>query len=379
MSNVICGLLFAVFCFCYLAFLECDYLSFVQHFYSNGRNVSHGVTLPIIATSLLTLLGVILQRLFHLPIRLRAFTWLPSYFLLALCTSIDIGRFTAPEDTSNFPAYAAFVITFLFGFYIALRISERRNENNSTFVLIWPNFLISLIGISFVACTSNTSEKLNTELRVERAIGEERWQDVLDEVSGLPYQSRILTSYCAYALAKQGRLGENFFAYAHPDGSKAFLPIPSDSLRPWNPVRLYRELLGAFPYTDMNATAYLEYISRDTLATENVPDFLLTGYLLDRNLDDFAKKLLLYYPPKDTLNQVYTSTDTIPTHFREALCLYSITSSSPLTSLQEDSILNADYELFDSLYTHQHLNQENPQKFREQYSGTYWYYYYMRQ
>lgn len=375
MVNTICGLLFVAFCLSFLALQQRDFISFAQHFYSAGRNVNHGYTFSFIITIALTLLGIGLQHSIHLPIRFRALNWIPSTFLLALLSSFGIGSFTKGIHTVSIWSFVLFLFLYLIIYILCLQSNDRSNENSSLFVFAWPNMLILLCGFMYVADSAITNETFLDELKIERAVGEERWKDALDDIKRHENPTRFMTSMCPYILAMQGNLGDEYFKYASKDGSKVFLPVPRDSLRPWNPVKMYKQLLGSFPGTDMCSTDYLEYLMRDTIATDRVPEFLLTSYLLDRKLDKFASHLIEYYPPVDTITSVYSQEDLLPKSFREALCLYSTMSQSSTKIVLNDSVMSSSFAEFDSLRTITPLSDEDKMKIGT-FKGSYWYYFY---
>ncbi len=384
MIDVICGLLFVAFCAGWVCVFQRDYISLVQHYYSGARNVSHGLAFPVIITSILTLLGVLLNHLVHIPIRFRALHWVPSVILLSGLSSLAVGRFALDGQSAGLLSHIIAFFFFLIAYYVAMTIRERRNENSSFFVLAWPNLMILCGSFAFLGVCSNSDSLLHDELRMERAVSEGRLDEALQfmEQHEESWQdekrtARLMTALAAYGLSQNECLGERFFRYANKYGSDAFLPLPSDSLRPWNIVRQYRSLLGGFPATDMNATRYLEYLSRDTLATDKLPEFLLTATLLDRDLDGFALRLLRYYPPKDSIGLVYQPVDSIPLNFREALYLYCQQTEKPMVDLQ-DSVMAVCYAAFDSL---NHAVEERPvvwDSLRTFYRGSYWLYYYAR-
>ena len=377
MVNAICGLLFACFCFCYLMFFQSDYLAFVQHFYSDGRNVNHGYVFPVIISTMLTMLGYVLLHFFHLPIRLRALHWMPSILILGMFSGFPIGRFTQSCQSFGVMAYIVFFLLFCVVYYVAMIVRESRSENSSFFMLAWPNLLIHCCGFWFVGYAGNTCELFQKELRVERAVGEGRWEDALEMINAQENTTRTMTSLIAYSLDCQGALGERFFQCVPENWDGNLLPLPGDSLRPWNFVALYKERLGGFPGTDMKASNYLEYLSRDTIATDRVPDFLLTAYLVDRNLDDFVHKMLVYYPPIDSMTHVYAAADSLPLHFREAVCQYGLTVDKPLVSL-DDSLLSARFVDFDSLRVRVPESASAMDSCLSVYKGTYWYYYFLQ-
>lgn len=375
MINVICGLLFVGFCFCYLAFYQGDFIALIQHYYSHGRNVSHGIILPALITLGLTILGGLIQFFAHIPIRLRALHWVPSFILLSMLTSIGVGNFTAGDSSHGWIFYLVTLAVFLIAYYVALTIQENRSENNSFVVYLWPNLLIFSISCTFLIFTSNTNRRLHEELRIERAIGEGRWEDAQKRVKQQKQTTAFMSAMYVYATNEMGELSTNsqFFQYLTEKGSDKLLPSLKDSLRPWNVTAMVREKLGNLPATDMNATRYLEYILRDTLATPQVKQWLMTSYLVDRDLPSFTKQLLECYPPLDSIHHVYTAEDSLPKNYREALYVYTHQYEHPEATIQ-DSLLDVQYDQF-KLFNY---NLTVPEKIASDSLSSYWKYYFSR-
>lgn len=374
MVNAVCALLFAAFCFCFLSFFQLDYLSFIQHYYSDGRNVDHSQVFPVVITVLLTSLGCFLQGSLHLPIRLRSLHWIPSILCLALVCGLPIGRYTQGCQVVGLWVYLTIVLLFCALYYVGLYIQESRNENSSFFLVAWPNLAIMLLGFVFVGYAANTGDVLHRELRVERTIWEGRWREAVAYMDKQDHVTRSMTSPIALSMDREGLLTDSFFHYLPEKWDGNLLPLPGDSLRPWNYVREYRNYLGGFPGTDMSASSFLAFLSTDSAATPRLHDFELMSYLVDRNLESFTRKLLVYYPPVDTLSHIYTKSDSLPCHFNEAVCQYGLTAEKALLSLN-DSIMTADYLKFDSLRVSDDRSAEMD-SCRAAYKGTYWYYYF---
>ena len=93
-------------------------------------------------------------------------------------------------------------------------------------------------------------------------------------------------------------------------------------------------------------------------------DYLLCGYLIDRQIDDFVKELGKYYHIDDSL----------PKHYREALTLYTHMRSRPLV-VYHHAVMDEDYDNLMQLEKQYPDKSERRVKVEEQYRGTYWYYY----
>ena len=103
---------------------------------------------------------------------------------------------------------------------------------------------------------------------------------------------------------------------------------------------------------------------RHGYATAMGRDYLLTAYLLDRNLDAFAR----------ILGRYYTVNDSLPRHYREALTLYTHQHSAPCVEYH-NSVMDTDYEDYQQLYQSESNRVVRQAKLRDSYGNTYWYYY----
>jgi hypothetical protein len=95
-----------------------------------------------------------------------------------------------------------------------------------------------------------------------------------------------------------------------------------------------------------------------------VTDYLLSGYLIDKQIDTFASELAKYYPINDSL----------PKHFREAMVLYTHLRSKPV-AVYRNAVMDEDYDNFRELRNTYTRKMEQKGKVAEEYFGTYWYYY----
>lgn len=134
---------------------------------------------------------------------------------------------------------------------------------------------------------------------------------------------------------------------------------------------IYR-FLGAIPRYNMDAMTYLEVLRNNGQGTEAVKDYILCGYLIDKDLDGFVSALLSYYGTPDSLSQ--NVCDSLPKHYREALTLYVHTRSNP-AFVYHNSVMDMDFEDLQALEKQYPSFTERKIKVYDQYSGTYWWYY----
>lgn len=91
----------------------------------------------------------------------------------------------------------------------------------------------------------------------------------------------------------------------------------------------------------------------------------LTAFMLDKNLDGFARLLTTRYSGR---------LSALPLHIREALVLYTHKRSHPKIVYNE-SVMDADFKDYRSLYLKTPDPQIRQNQLRDNYGSTYWYYY----
>ena len=94
-------------------------------------------------------------------------------------------------------------------------------------------------------------------------------------------------------------------------------------------------------------------------------DYLLCGYLLDKNLDSFVREITRHYAVNDSVS--------LPKHYEEALLLYTHLHSTPYIIYKND-VVNADFQDFQKL-ENTIFNAQHKTALRDTYGNTYWYYY----
>lgn len=131
------------------------------------------------------------------------------------------------------------------------------------------------------------------------------------------------------------------------------------------PVDSLYKFMGARPAGLMSPERYLQLLERrDTLPNQTVQDYLLCGYLIDRQIDQFAKEVGRYYHINDSL----------PKHYREALTLYTHMRTRPRV-VYHNAVMDEDYDNFQELERDYKDATERKGKVEEKYRETYWYYY----
>jgi hypothetical protein len=167
-----------------------------------------------------------------------------------------------------------------------------------------------------------------------------------------------------YALSQKGELGESLFEYPIVGGSRILLPDSANVRFMLYPEHELYQYLGIRLKQKLSPLKYLTFIEKHHLAKSPAKDYLLCGYLLDKNIDAFVRNVGKYYKLNGHL----------PKHYREALTLYTHLRSNPIF-VYKNNVMDADFQ------DYQDMERKNPDKVLRQnnlhdtYGNTYWYYY----
>jgi hypothetical protein len=367
LMKIVCAILFIVFTFCYLYYYQADILAVGQHVLSNGQT-HYGRTIgAILITIVLFLLQLGIYALTRLEKRSHAVTYFPSLLILAVITDIS------PDIDLHFSFGAwLWVIPLLLIFYVfivwgsrLLQPYEPETKSVGLFSkVMWINVLTMSIMFVMVALISNHNDVFHYRMRAENCLVEKDYAGALKAGENSLATDSSLTMIRAYALAKEGKIGDKLFQYPVVGSSKVLLPDGlTTKLMIYPESDVYKDL-GIWLKQKMPPLGYLQYIERHHFATKMGIDYLLTAYLLDRNLDAFVHTVRKYYKLGSSL----------PTHYREALILYTHLRSNPVV-VYHSNVMDADYQDYQQLYHSESNEAIRMTKLRDTYGNTYWYYY----
>ena len=363
--KVACAVVFIAFSFLWLHFFQADALSVAQHVLSGGQTHYNRLVGAILITLLLQLLQMGVYSLTRLQKRTHALTYFPSMLILAVLTSIgqDIDRHFS---FGNWLWLIPLLLLLWGGCIWTARKVEPYESHTSGFFsrCMWTNMLtITLMQIG-VAIASNTNGVFHYRLHAETALLEHDYDEALRVGNHSLETDSSLMMVRMYALSRKGLLGERLFEYPLVPSSQAMLPTTSCVRMMKYPTdSLYRHL-GAIPRCPMLPMDYLTTILRSRQAKPAAVDYLLSGYLIDKDLDAFAREIGRHYAINDSL----------PRHYREALVLYTHRRSHPVV-VYHDAVLDVDYEDMQKLEAQYALPSERKGKVLENYANSYWYYY----
>ncbi|MCH3993676.1 MAG: DUF6057 family protein [Prevotella sp.] len=363
--RVICTIVFLLFTFCYLYFYQNDILAVEQHVLSCGKTHYNRILGAILITVILYFLQLGVFALTGLRKRTHAMTYLPSFVLLLFITAVS----PRIDEGFSFGAwlwlFPLILILYILGVMFARGFQTIEPEMNSTGIfsqLTWTNLLEMVIMMICVGLFSTNNEIFHHRMRAESCLIQGDWNGAVKATAGLDTADSSLTFLRAIALSHEGKLGEKLFEVPVTGGSTAMLPngksvkcmmYPLDSVYLWLGKR----------YTEyMSPLHYLHFSYKHHTAKKAAADYLLTSYLMDKNLDAFVA----------TVGKFYNLDSVMPKHYREALILYTHHRAKPKI-IYHSSVMDADFQDYQTLEKIPNPMQRQT-AIRDTYGNTYWYY-----
>ena len=360
--RVMCALVFLLFTFSWLYFFQSDMLTVAQHVLSKGQTHYDSTVGTIVITLLLMLIQMAVFAIFRLT-RRHALTYAPSFLLLALIT--DLGEPIVEHHVNGtwlwlFPL--ALVVWGLVSWW-ARSYQSYESRVGQTRVL-WSNLLLMAAMMAGVGAIGNTNAVFHYRAHMECSLCEHDYDEVLACGAKSLESDPSMLMLRMYALSKKQELGERLFEYTVNGTSADILPLNSRSVTVVYPADSIFSYLGAWPRSYMSSMQYVDALIRHGQATPPVPDYLLCGYLIDRDLDAFAKNV----------GRFYTVNDSLPKHYREALTLYTHLRSTPVVDYHH-AVMDEDFANFRELEKEYPQASERKSKVFSRFGSTYWYYY----
>ena len=299
--RVVCAIVFILFTWCWVYYFQCDLLAMAQHVLSNGLTHYNRVVGAIVITVVLMFFQNLVHKYTRLNKSFYSLTFFPSMLLLGMLTNIT----PDPEGGINhgFSGWLAILVLIAWGCvsYVSTKLQELDDDANPNILSrsMWVNLLLLVFQIN--------------RFNVDGALRTGKKSLECDEP---------LVMLRMHALARKDALGEQLFEYKVCGSSKSILPT-NDSIPT---LLLYLvdsiyKFIGAVPAYKMEPMHYLKLVQRkDSVPRKVVTDYLLSGYLIDKDIDNFVREL----------GKHYSINDSLPKHYREAMVLYTHLRSRPV-------------------------------------------------
>ena len=376
-----CGVLFMLFTFSYLYFLQGDLLAEAQFVYSHGATTYNLFIGAIIITAVLQILQRVVHLLTNLPPRWYAFSYLPSMLGLAILTDID--RHALLHFT--FGAWVWMAPLILVGFVIAVFLIRHFNTyfpNESTDLKsqAYPNFIILFVLILVTGAIPHNPDVFHYEMKTERLILGHDYEAASHVGERSLRSTARLTQLRMYALSQQGLLAERLFDYPQYYGSQGLLDIAeSQPYYRFTTQDICTHLGARCGKTVSSTQRYYHLLLNDSLCNVHTIDYYLCSLLLDKRTDEFLQQFPCYYHLGTSHNG-----DNLPRAYREALLLLGDpqAASSGVVRVKGDTLavftdndFIARYRDYKELKSEFSDRTERVNKTHREFGNTYWWYY----
>src|SRR5574344_411659 len=365
--RVVCAIVFCLFSFLFLYCFQAAVMAAAQHVLSEGKTHYSPVVVAVIITFILQLLQIGIFSITKLKKRSHALTYFPSCLLLAFVTDIS------PNIDQGFSIGAwVWVFPLLIIIYVIIVLFAREFQPYEPDIIsqglfsrwMWVNLLTMALMFFLVGVSSNGNDVFHYRMQAEMCLDKNEYDNVLSIGKSSEKSDASLTMLRIYALSRKGELGDRLFEYPVVGRSSALLPTKGVSkCLLFHSDSIYR-YLGAIPKEKLLPMDYLKLIRSRHLMKPCAVDYILCGYLLDRNLDAFVRELPKYYKVDEHL----------PKYYREALILYTHLRSNPILVFHS-SVMDTDYQDMEDLEKQYPDKTVRANNVRDMYGTTYWFYY----
>lgn len=352
-----CSLLFVLFIFCYIYFIQGEVLAEAQYVFSKGLTRYSLLPGALILTGVAKVIQWLVTLFVTPPQRFHALTYVPSFvFIISILWTamlpVEANDMIPLKLSLLMLVVGAIVVLILF--YFIGKLKEDKSYEDIAWGL-WQNAMILMLMMVFTGAVTCTTDTTYYELQTERHILMGEYEKATDVARKSLKVTRRHTNLRMYALSKQGMLAECIFDYPQDFGGEGLLSLADTSSMFRFGSKKIEQRLGAFAGDNIKSPLrYLEIVNgNDTLRTSTTMDYHLCYLLLERNLTEFSRLLSVYG---------YDSVP-LPKAYREAVTLIENDS----TDERYMNYLSQKAEITDPL---QRAN------FARRYFGdTYWYYY----
>lgn len=367
--RTVCAIVFLLFVAIYVFFYQEDTLALTQHILSGGATIYSRVIGGIIITIVLALLHFTTAKVMRTkPLCIYALSCFPSLYILAMLTDFDTSQPLSPWRwwAILMPLAAAvwWGVVYFLGELLRYRCSDIRHEEGYLARTLGCNIFILAAMMIGVGLLSNSNDITHYRLRMERLLMHGEYAKALEVGKASDKTDASLTMLRVFALAHEGRLGDELFKYPVRGTSASIVPELSDGkMLMLSPDSVYR-MLGAIPRHGQTTKNYLKAIVKSGQATKAAIEYQLCGMLIDKDLDGFVNLLM----------KTHKIDDSLPLHYREALILYTHRRSSPKV-VYSNTVMDTDYDDMQRLEAETKSPGERRIQIYKQFSGTYWEYF----
>ena len=364
--SVASGLLFSAFSITYLSVFQKDVMEALHYSLAQGKTVYAPWVSAIIITVVLLVFRWALNGLTGLKGLLKGLSYFPSCLLLGVLTDVghNVYHGGGIADVWAWKLPLVLVIYVLIAWFLGRTARLWLNPQIQDGFVVNSNLLTLLVFCVMTIGIGNDNIHFHHELQVEEALRKQEYERALEVAGKTMDPSRNLTALRAYAMSRQGMMGENLFRYPQLYGAAGLLMDASND----KALRLNADslsvYLGGKPVLGESALDFFRRICHEETGNYTTLDYYLSALLLEKKLDEFVNEF----------DALYIVRDSIPLYYNQALFLYA-----KMHDRSTEEITNEDLEaLWEKYRTKQkelsgHRGEAN--WMRREFGDTYWWYY----
>lgn len=371
LMRVVCAILFLLFSGLYVHYYQADILGAAQHVLSNGETHFRRDIATVLIPVALWLLQIAVLFLTGLVKRAYALTYFPSLLILLFLTSIS----TRIDQHFSIGVWVwvgpLLLLLWTAAVWMCRQYQAIEPETSSKGIFsrtMWINLCSMMVMFFMVGLFSCSNDVFHYRMRAEQALLDGDLTGATAVGASSSATDSSLTCLRIYALSRKGHLGDRLFRYSIVGSSRCLLPDSQTVRLVMYPEDSIYHYLGVRYKQRMTPMHYLTFSIRHGLASRPAADYLLCGYLLDRNLDAFAAEVGKYY-------DVHSAS--LPVHYKEALTLYTHLRANPRI-VYRNSVMEADFQDLQKLQRQTPSGERRRNAVGSTYGNTYWFYYLYR-
>lgn len=346
--KLFCDVIFSLFAFIYLYFFQRDLLGMMYAVLPAADFLPFSpLVISLILTGILLFVAVQIRKLLSFQNMWYACNYLPSAFLLGLCTSCDKEHFFNLTEKSWYIVLLLFIA--IMGVLKVLSMIPQGRNN----IMKWPySILLLLLTCCVTIFVGNSDENLHRELRVATLLNKSELEKALQIGIKSEESNDELTLLRA----------------------EAMLQLPSSELGSQLPERI-------FTYPISNARVFADSLyARTDSVVHRQDNAELVAMLVEKDLDKFV--LSIDSDSEDHLRLSSWYPEKLPRYYMEAMVLHEYTSGvanehlKNLYTSQYNKVVeefNKYIESKKSFYVYSEQNRKN--RLYMSHGTTYWWYY----
>ena len=360
------GLLFSVFSVVYLSVFQKEVMEALHYSLAQGKTVYAPWMSAIIGTIVLLVIRWFVNLFVGLKGPLKTLSYFPPCLLLGVVTDVGHGVYHGEGISGQW----AWLLPLLLVLYVVIgKLLARAcklwvNPELEEGVMVNSNLFVLLCLCLMTACMGNTNVHFHHELKVEEALRKQDYETARQVGMKSMDPSRNLTALRAYAMSREGTMGEYLFQYPQLYGAAGLLMGTSDdkALR-LNADSLY-VYLGNRPALGEPAMTFFTRICEEESGNYTTMDYYLSALLLERKLEQFVK----------AFDELYIVRDSVPYYYQQALFLYDKMhpSNKPMVA---DEAMEEQWKAYEEEKTNLAGQRGEGNRMRRKFGDTYWWYY----